>query len=228
MGVHYGVAKQSQLIVAKAGLDDTELIEIWAKIQNDILTKGRQGRSVVLFARTADPAVPVEIPQREVWEQTKIIMEELIADDVIIVTGSGNEGEIWDEITAWPALWAKDEPDFHLIVAGAVNQDGTTADVSQGPVGVTAWAPGHEVLCAAVGGAGQQVIATGTSFAVPHIGGLLAYYLALRNTNPTFAIGGGATAQSAAAFLQQRSSWQHSPAGEQHVVWNLEDATVPA
>ena len=157
------------MINVKTGIDGAGLLEGWSLTLDDIISKDRGTKSVVIFPRVSDPGIPIELGARMAWARVNQIMEELMENDVVIVTGSGNEGEEEAEITATPALWAKVDANFQLLVGGAINQDGTTASFSQGPEGVTTWAPGNEIRCAKRGQRGAPRQARGTSCAAPMV-----------------------------------------------------------
>ncbi len=124
-----------------------------AKVLEDAVLKGRQGKAVLLNPRSSTPS-PMPISSTTAgWDQIYAIMQDLIAADVVIVTCAGDgpmrrprkDANVPDRV---PAIWASRA--FPIIVAGAVTNDGNYAKFTQG-VDITqniAWAPGDGVACA--------------------------------------------------------------------------------
>ncbi len=143
-----GVSKNSVLVMLKASMDMADTNWAFAKALDDILVKSRQGKAVVVYPRSStetpfsDSAVP------PAWLSVKQLIQDLMDNDVVVVTCAGDDGT--SKIPPWkfPALWSEDN--YPLIVAGAVGADGGYTAISQGrnvPNRVV-WAPGESVLCA--------------------------------------------------------------------------------
>ena len=163
-GHRFGVSKSSVLVIVKAGLDDASTIEALALAQSDIITKKRQGRAVLIFARASDPPTPPGgLAPAVPWDSVRDLMDDLTMLDVPIVVPSGNDGI--KSVDRVPALWAT--PQFGsmpLLVTGAVDTEGVQSKFSQGSLrDGFVWAPGTNVQCA--NGAVGDTTRSGTSFA---------------------------------------------------------------
>lgn len=144
-GFFNGVSKNSHLVTVKATHNIADTAWAFSLIYDDIVKRGRQRDSVILFARSSqltyydnDSDLPVY------WKTTRVLMHELFKLGVHIVTSSGNGGGAIDTV---PAIWHKILP---FIVAGAVTVRGEIPRFSQGT-----WlddglvhAPGVDVQCA--------------------------------------------------------------------------------
>lgn len=237
-GAIYGVAKDARLIILKATLS---LADIWwalLRARDDIRLHNRQMKSVVLLAALARvpyyPGQDLEQP----WYSVKRLMQELIESDAVIVVPAGNEAGRNKNVDLLPALW--ESRTFPIIVAGTIDDDGVTADFSQGPDHVTAYAPGDPVRCA-IGNGYTSHLERGTSFSagmvsvsasfvdyvdrsltrVGKVAGLVAYFLGLDKV--PFEIGQRRTAANVRDFIQSKASWQRIYTGPKYVIWNLED-----
>lgn len=137
----------------------------FAAALDDIIEKKRQGRAVVLYPATSIKTYArYGLPKN--WWSVKEIIKELFAQDVVVVTGAGNDAARTLLLDTVPALWGLDE-DFPLIVAGAIKIDGTIALFSQGaadPARIL-WAPGESVVCANGPSSPGLTYRSGTSFA---------------------------------------------------------------
>lgn len=156
-----GVSKNSRLVIVKAShtIADTEWA--FAEIYDDIVAKGRQRNSVILYARSSTevygggPALPVY------WDSVRDLMWGLFNLSVHIVTSAGNDGQRSKTLDSIPAMWHEILP---FIVVGAVTTNGEVPGWSQGMFldkGLV-HAPGVNVRCA--GGMKMQYI-DGTSVA---------------------------------------------------------------
>lgn len=155
-GAGFGVSKESRLIILKATTTVSNLNWGLYRARDDIIAKNRQGRSVVLFAKSNSAP---GIPAGGEWLKMRSIMKELFDIDAVVVNSAGNKATRPGrrQVDTVPQLW--ESPDFPLIVAGAVNNNGLRIQESQGPAHVTAWAPGFNVGCVR----GQYTSGTGTS-----------------------------------------------------------------
>lgn len=239
-GAGFGVSRESRLIILKATTRVSNLNWALYKARDDIAANNREGKSVVLFAKSNKD---LGIPAGDGWPRMRSYMKELFDMDVVVVNSAGNKGTRPGrrQIDTVPQLY--ESSDFPLIVAGAVDNEGLRVPLSQGPAHVTAWAPGFNVGCVR----GQYTSGTGTSASAGavsrsqwrkrkylaaladldlQVAGLVAYFLGLNP--PPFVVGGGNTAKNAKRFLQTTASWQRNPDGPENVVWNLEDGTIPA
>lgn len=155
-GAGYGVSKESRLIILKASTTLSNLNWGLYTARDDIIANNRQGKSVVLFAKSSsDPGIPAGD-----WGPIMhSYMKDLFDLDVIVVTSAGNKATRPGrrQVDTVPQLW--EGPNFPLIVAGAFDNKGLLVPESQGPAHVTAWAPGFNVGCVR----GQYTSGTGTS-----------------------------------------------------------------
>ena len=92
-GGNLGVASKANLVVVKAKPSRADNLWAFERIRDDVRFTSRQGKVVVLFARGATIFIPGE-ENTEPWPKIKSVMRELFALDVVIVTSSGNIGEL--------------------------------------------------------------------------------------------------------------------------------------
>ena len=141
------VSKNTGLVVLKASpsLGD----ENWAfAALDDIVARNRQGKSVVLYPRTSIKRYDVGTESEANWRSIKSLIQDLFAQDVIVVTCAGNDATRRSSaVNTVPAIWSAS--DFPLVVAGAATTAGDFARFARGtsnPRGII-WAPGDEVWC---------------------------------------------------------------------------------
>lgn len=173
-----GVSKNSQLVVMKSLPTLADVNFAFAAALDDIMGKDRQGRAVVVY-----PAASIQtfgagsvLPRN--WKSVNELIQELFAQDVVVVTGSGNNAARSSALDTVPAIWGL-EPDYPLIIAGAVRIDGTIARFSQGAAtsAEIVWAPGESIVCANGPSSPGLAVRSGTSFAAAMVAGLAAYEL---------------------------------------------------
>lgn len=159
-----GVSKNSQLVVMKSRPTIADINFAFAAALDDIIDKDRQGHAVVVYPATSLQTFGPGLPRN--WRSVKELMQELFAQDVVVVTGSGNDAARSSELNTFPAIWGLD-PNFPLIVVGAVKLDGTVARFSQGAATWydIVWAPGESVVCANGPSSQGLAVRSGTSFA---------------------------------------------------------------
>ena len=227
LGPNLGVASKSHLIVLKATGSSADNIWAYQQAKDDIIAKGRRGKAVVAIARGASivyPGIENTTPFREI----KPILQSMFPEDIVVVTSSGNLGELpgHEEVDSPPKIWSADT--YPLIVVGAVDNQGKVAlnpgktkSFSQGGPKVTVWAPGKDVTCAAHDQNGNK-LDTGTSPASAMTAGLVAYFLSLRE-HPPFPVGGGNTAGNARTYLKNTARWIR-PEGRDPAIWNMIDS----
>lgn len=145
-GTINGVSKYSRLVVVKASLDlaDTELA--FRLAYDDIVSKRRQKKSVVLFPRSSLESYSPGVTLPEKWDSIMDIMQLLFEQGVEIVVPADNHGTSRFALDTVPAIWASGMP---LIVVGATTIYGDYADFTQGRDFIsTVWAPGVDIQCA--------------------------------------------------------------------------------
>ncbi|TQN65832.1 Subtilisin-like protease 2, partial [Colletotrichum shisoi] len=176
-GPKYGTAKNVNLVIVKAATVAWETDDAPRKVLEDVKRRKLQGKAVIILERGRhDEAAS---------EELKKLTKELIRNDVVIFTSSGNDfrdaverGLIpAREINHWPALMAGQG--VPIINVGAVDNTGKNASFSQGGPLVHVMAPGVGVRCASNSFFFRSQRMDGTSFASPAVAGLSAYLLAL-------------------------------------------------
>ena len=161
-----GVSKNSRLVVMKSLPTIADINFAFAAALDDIIEKRRQRRAVVLYPATSIQTFSAESALPRNWRSVQELMQQLFAQDVVVVTGSGNSAARSSAVDTVPAIWALD-PGFPLIVAGAATTDWTIARFSQGAATSSeiAWAPGDSIVCANGPSSPGLAVRSGTSFA---------------------------------------------------------------
>jgi len=125
----------------------------FAKVLDDVLSKRRGGRAVILFPRSFRDLVKPGDAEPSEWGPIRTIIQDLIAADVVVVTCAGDDTQALPRkepnvLNKAPAQWTSS--DLPLLVAGAVTNNGDFAKFSRGvDVSETiVWAPGEGVTCA--------------------------------------------------------------------------------
>ena len=226
-GPNLGVASQAHMIVLKAHtLADSQ----WAfeKARDDIVSQGRQQKSVILFARGPLICEPGQENQSP-WKELKPLILDLFSKDIVVVTSSGNLGAAPGHSQIDCPIKTFAGPNYPLIVVGAVTNEGLVAikpgdktSFSQGGPQLTVSAPGLDVMCADSANNNTPRKDTGTSPAAAMTAGLVAYFLSFRNNRP-FPVGGGNTAMNARNYLQNTAMWKR-PGGQDNGIWNMVDS----
>ncbi|KAL8692227.1 MAG: hypothetical protein Q9218_002703 [Villophora microphyllina] len=143
-----GVSKNSRLVMMKSSGTVADDLWAFAATRDDVLTKRRQGKAVVVYPRLSNALYTPGAPQLANWDAIYRIIQELFNANVTVVTCAGNQATRSSAVDRVPAVWAT--KDYPLIVAGAVTNKGDIARFSQGggtPKDI-AWAPGENVVCA--------------------------------------------------------------------------------
>ena len=161
-----GVSKNSQLAIIKSMLTVADVNFAFATALDDIMEKDRQGKAVVVYPATSTQTFTAGSALPRNWRSVHELIQELFAQNVVVVTAAGNSAARSSALNTLPAMWALDR-DFPLIVAGAVRLDGTIARFSQGAASMAqvAWAPGDSIVCANGPSAQGLAVRSGTSFA---------------------------------------------------------------
>lgn len=165
-----GVSKNSQLVVMKSLPTLADVNFAFAAALDDIMEKDRQGRAVVVYPATSIQTFGAGSVLPRNWQSVNELIQELFAQDVVVVTGSGNNAARSSALDTVPAIWGL-EPDYPLIVAGAVRIDGTIARFAQGAATLSeiVWAPGESIVCANGPSSPGLAVRSGTSFAAAMI-----------------------------------------------------------
>lgn len=160
-----GVSKNSRLVVMKSSSTIADINFAFAAAVDDIIAKNRQGRAVVVYPSTSIQTFGAGSTLPRNWQSVGELIQELFAQDVVVVTGAGNNAALFSGVNTLPAIWGLNH-NFPLLVAGAVATDGRLARFSQGGKSSLEllWAPGANVACA--NGPSQGLaVRSGTSFA---------------------------------------------------------------
>lgn len=182
-----GVSKNSQLVVMKSLPTIADINFAFAAALDDIIARDRQGKAVVVYPATSLQTFgPRSVLPRN-WQSVKELIQELFAQDVVVVTGSGNNAARSSGLNTLPAIWGLD-PNFPLIVAGAVTTEGEVARFSQGVTtwSELVWAPGESVVCANGPSSQGLAVRSGTSFAAAMVSITTTYPRALARFFPAF------------------------------------------
>ncbi|KAI9756054.1 MAG: deoxyhypusine hydroxylase [Chaenotheca gracillima] len=172
-GNEFGVAKRANTVIVKVpwatgniDVSNADILNGLSLILGDVLAKKSKRNILVISWRVLSDDISVED-----LEDFRAIFAALVNNGVVITIAAGNEADKGSpEVNSFPAVFADE---FPIIVVGATKRDGTTAEFSQGGDLVTIGAPGKFVECAR--GLYGSVIASGTSYAAPIVGGLAAY-----------------------------------------------------
>ncbi|CCF41721.1 hypothetical protein CH063_02659, partial [Colletotrichum higginsianum] len=171
-GSLFGTAKDADIVMLKVPKElpwTSAILAALVDISDDVERKGIKGKAVVNIS------LGQRFPMKDesTVEAYKHLLITLMRKDVVVVTASGNSREWFNKLSEHPALFSYDTD---LIVVGAIDNDGSRADYSQGTIEeLTTSAPG-DVMCASSTSLGW-VKKSGTSFAVPAVVGVIAVWL---------------------------------------------------
>ncbi|WQF76362.1 Putative peptidase S8/S53 domain, peptidase S8, subtilisin, Ser-active [Colletotrichum destructivum] len=171
-GSLFGTAKNADIVMLKVPKElpwTSATLAALVDISDDVERKGIKGKAVVNIS------LGQRFPMKEesTVEAYKHLLIILMRKDIVVVTASGNSREWFNKLSDHPALFSYDTD---LIVVGAVDNDGSRADYSQGTIEeLTKSAPG-DVVCASSTSLGW-LKKSGTSFAVPAVVGVIAVWL---------------------------------------------------
>ncbi|KAL8830646.1 MAG: hypothetical protein Q9170_005645 [Blastenia crenularia] len=209
VGNRLGVASQAILVAVKdANSQGNEnwkgITEAWRWIINDVKTKGRQGKAVLLGTtiRTRHFVIPtnrhVDYARWNVIEpEYSDLTVQLLADcwdaDIVTVFVAGNAGDTLGTAMGQSTPQRFANPRNPLIIVGSVGQDGQKSwfNMQVAPAlnaqgrdlmltgDITLYALGEDVDLAFGAPDHGYGMASGTSFAAPQIAGLAAYALGL-------------------------------------------------
>ena len=182
-----GVSKNSRLVIMKSSLTLADQHWAFSTALDDIISKGRQRRAVILYPRASTQAaerigrVGREGPV-EMWIAIKDLIDELSREaGALTVVPAGNFATRSKKIDTFPGIWAsnsnplsEDAPQLvvgdnnpSVLAVGSITNFGSQAPSSQGQgEPFLRFAPGEDVRCAGGGPSSPaQVVAAGTSFA---------------------------------------------------------------
>lgn len=162
IGTIYGAAKGATLVAVKmADLSEGSVIEVFPTILNDIQTKGRQGRSVVLVSwgsKSWSASGELDSP---LYSLMKRFVQQMADQNIIIVAGAGNHASRNLNIDTVPAVFANSIP---LIAVSGCDFRGQAAAFSQRLLGGREiFPPGVDITCADARSTTDSRRLTGTS-----------------------------------------------------------------
>ncbi|TIC89940.1 Subtilisin-like protease 3 [Colletotrichum higginsianum] len=211
-GPAYGTAKDANMVMVKLP-DDLSLSAVFAalvEVSNDVYEKGIEGKAVIVMA------LGHTIPDLQMSTETayRLLIIAIMAEDIVIVTASGNEAtDEFDDLSDYPALFG-DTTD--IIVVGGVTNDGSRAFFSQGTGDqLTTSAPAF-ISCASGGSSGSKR-AYGTSFAAPTVAGVVAVWLSQAEHHARLQVPGEVAAKAKAMV---KSFSYPRVTGGPPVIWN--------
>ncbi|KPM41692.1 Alkaline protease 1 [Neonectria ditissima] len=163
-GATYGVAKKTQLIGVQV-MGSTTGQSSWLLgglnwTMNDILSKGRIGKSVINMSLTSSSSTIVNDA-----------VQAVIDSGVSVIAAAGNSNS--DSADWSPA----NLPD--AITVAASNNNYSRWSASNWGSTVDLFAPGQAILSTWVGSSSATYTTSGTSMAAPYVAGVVAYLLAL-------------------------------------------------
>ncbi|KAI0357075.1 serine proteinase [Trametes cingulata] len=169
-GTHYGVAKEASIIALKthdqngdapAAVIFNAMAWIWNKVQET------KRPSIVNMSFGFYP------PEENIDKGVK----ELTDSGIHVCAAAGNSARDASDIS--PARCPT------AITVGASNLDDARLKTSNFGAVVTVFAPGERIKAATTGGQNAMTYDDGTSFAAPHVSGLVAYFVSLAgNVSP--------------------------------------------
>ena len=186
-GWNDGVSKNSRLVILKSSLKLADQHWAFTTALDDIISKRRQRRAVILYPRASTQAAESigrgeEGGPVEMWIAIKNLIDELSRKaGALTVVPAGNFATRSKKIDTFPGIWAsnsnplsKDAPhlvmgdnDPSVLAVGSITNSGSQAPSSQGQgQPFLRFAPGEYVRCA--GGkpsSSAEVDGAGTSFA---------------------------------------------------------------
>jgi hypothetical protein len=174
LGQKYGVAKQATLVIVAVGeITTDEMTEAFEAIAQDLKDHPeRRKRSVVTMSMSGPPLDP-SIDYHLFHAAIKSVMD----SDVPVVVSAGNWGKDPNHkfIDTVPAIFARQDRNYPLIVVGSVDKTGHPSDFSQ--LGETISAVGEDTTCLTESDTTPKTGLDGTSFCkftpVPHCWHLL-------------------------------------------------------
>ena len=174
-GKIYGASKSATLVVVKMpDFSEGAIGEVLGTILDDIMTKGRQGVSVISISWGTKARRDLHVPTPDLWADFQLDLEELETQHVLLVCAAGNEGQqsdvrgqkrLW--IDTYPAVFSIQEPNpfrSNLIAVSNCDIHGSRNPTSQAPMFDPVFAPGVNIKCAVSTAETGYRLDSGTSF----------------------------------------------------------------
>ncbi|KAL8909225.1 MAG: hypothetical protein Q9171_005143 [Xanthocarpia ochracea] len=233
VGPRFGVAKNADVVIVKHAIfnredsddsDEEDTVESatldgMAMILADV--KGSELKKKAVVNLSFGVSEDIEDASRD---KIHDLIEELLANDVVVVTASGNERNsetgARSDIDDYPALFREDIQE--MIVVGATNNEGTTWPSTQGGDLLDLSGPGDSIVCAKREGDGLT-IKSGTSYAAASVSGLAAYFLSLPELSDRLKVD-GKTAQNVKDIILEKAYPRID--GEVKVLYNNEKSDL--
>ncbi|KAK1975441.1 peptidase S8/S53 domain-containing protein [Colletotrichum cereale] len=213
-GPVYGTAKNADLVMVKLSSKLTlgQFFITLMQVSNDIYAWGLEGRAVINLSLLM--TIPRDEEQSDMVNAFKDLVVFLMANDIVIVTESGDDRESGNgDVDKYPALFG---PTTDIVVVGGVYNNGTRASFSQGTGNqLTVSAPAF-VTC----GSGVSQDAQGffsTSFAAPTVAGVVAVWLSQDDLKARLQVPGKVAAN--VKVMLQEMAYPRVEGGDP-VVWN--------
>ncbi|KAL8788732.1 MAG: hypothetical protein Q9213_001546 [Squamulea squamosa] len=228
VGTQYGTAKAADVVIVKHAKlknedeeDTTEsaTLDGMTRILADIKLSRLNKKAVVNLSFGVSNDIQ-EGPKQKFHD----IIRDLLANDVVVVTSSGNDrdpdtGDNSD-IDENPALFAADLK--NMIVVGATDNMGKPWPDSQGGDLLDLSGPADKIVCASQKGTKPQ-LESGTSYATGSVSGLAAYFLSLPELSDRLKVD-GQTAQKVKDFILEKAYSRID--GEVKVLYNNEKSDL--
>ncbi|KAK1966155.1 subtilisin-like protein [Colletotrichum sublineola] len=228
-GPMYGTAKNANLVMVKLSykLTLSTMYDAIVEVRNDIEKNRLRGKAIINISFLLSTSLPFAYAVLQTM-CLRTLLVGLMANDVVVVTGSGNErARGLEDVNQYPALFGSTTD---IIVVGGVNNDGTRAAFSQGTGNqLTVSAPGF-VTCASGEGPGsenkfgtsysclhEETNALGPTPASPTVAGVIAVWLSQDIYQARLRVPGRVAANVKA--MVKEFAYPRIPAGPP-VVWN--------
>ncbi|KDN67565.1 putative subtilase [Colletotrichum sublineola] len=177
-GSTYGVAKQTNIISVKVfqGATGTTSAILsgfdWAV--NDIVSKGRAGRSVINMSLGG--------PSSTTWATA---VDAAYSQGVLSVVAAGNGDSLGRPL---PVSQTSPANVANALTVAAIDSSWRPASFTNYGAGVDVFAPGVSILSSWIGGNSATNTISGTSMACPHVAGLALYLQALEGLSTPAAV----------------------------------------
>lgn len=221
-GPRYGVAKNVDLLVAKAAAHMGSVIDVLLQIVDRLDVKDNLGFNVRGYYVLTMP-MDWENPEPVTAERFKDLIDWLITVfEVMIVVPTGNDPTQQNSfVHTWPAILSLEMP---LLAVGAVHADsGDTYPWSNRGDEYTVYAPGIVKCALNEAGGGFTDEYWGSDGSAMEVAGLVAYFLSLEDEGPSLRGNSLGVPHAVRELFKNRASYVRSsqPGAVDRTVWNL-------